>query len=102
MDTLLLDLRFALRMLFRNRGFTAVAALALALGIGANSALFTVVDAVVLRPLPFREPDRLVKIMGNFPRHSLYKGELGLALSIAEFEAPDQATMALFGEAGRG
>src|SRR6185503_16171052 len=78
MDTLLQDMRYGLRMLLSRPAFTAVALLALALGIGANTAMFSVLNSVLLRPLPYRDPGRLVMIWHEYAQMNLPKATLSV------------------------
>lgn len=80
MGTLLQDVRYGLRMLIKKPTFTIVAVLTLALGVGANTAIFSIVNSVLLRSLPYRDPDRLVRIFFNEP---------GVGLRDVRFSKPE-------------
>ena len=81
LDTVVKELRFNVRALARSPGFTLAALVTLALGIGANSAIFTVVDSVVLSPLPYPEPERLAAVWLQSPPMGVSR----LALTDAEY-----------------
>src|SRR5271169_1420414 len=80
MEILFNDVRYTFRIMRKSPGFTLIIILTLALGIGANTAIFSIVNAVLLRPLPFRDPDRLVRIFFNEP---------GVGLRDVRFSKPE-------------
>ena len=73
MESLLSDVRYAVRNLLRRPGFTIIAVVTLALGIGANTAIFSAINALLLKPLPFPELDRVVAIWDKLPNRGLTK-----------------------------
>jgi hypothetical protein len=73
-----MDLKFALRSLRKNLGFTILAVVVMALGIGANTAVFSVVNAVLLKPLAFRDPDRIVTLASLWRKSGLARSKHGV------------------------
>ena len=105
METFLQDLKFGTRTLLRNPGFAAVAVITLALGVGANAAIFSVVNAVLLRPLPWSDPDRAIMIWSRwtaFDKTWVSDGEVNdyrrRASTLAEVAAWDDTQVNLTGE----
>src|SRR5690242_15791517 len=84
METLAQDFRYSFRVLLKNPGFAAIAIAVLALGIGANTAIFSVVNAVLLRPLPFRDAGRLVRVW-HVPPAKSFPGISRFSVSAANY-----------------
>jgi predicted permease len=97
METLFADLRYALRTMRRNLGFTAIALAALALGIGATTAIFTVVDAVLLQPLPYPQPDRIMKLGRQFRTGVGYSNSIPKYMAWRQNEVFDAMALYDFG-----
>ena len=84
MSTLIQDVRYALRMLFKNKRFAVVAVVSLALGIGANTTIFSVVNALLLKSLPYNDPDRIVLVWGDSPAQGNHRNQVS-ATDVADW-----------------
>ena len=95
LDVLIQDVRYAVRILRRSPGFTAAAATTLALGIGANTAMFSLVNGILLQPLPFPDADRLIQVTGAYPQGGLvFLREQATAMDVAAYAEGHDVNMA--------
>ena len=100
MDTLLQDLRYAFRSFLSRPGFSALMVVCLALGIGVNSTIFSVVDTVSIRPLPFRAPDELVSLHTTRAANGIQRGSVSY-LDFQSWKTETQSFAAMAGVSGR-